>query len=441
MDQVPEFASLLDSLKGLAEEASIWLRGQVFVVANLVQLAVIAFAFLAARWIGPLFARWLDAAIGRIGERLVQYLLHAVRRLTRSLAWLVLLWFAILVAGQLGWPHQMISIAVSLLSAWIVISFVSRAVSDPLWSRAIALCAWTVAALNIVGLLGPAIAFLDSLAIQFGNLRISVYGVIKAGIALAVLLWLANMISRLVERRINVAPTLTPSLRVLFGKLLRVTLLAIAMVAALNTLGLDLSALAIFGGALGLGVGFGLQKVVSNLVSGIILLLDRSVKPGDVIAVGGTYGWINTLSARYVSVITRDGIEHLIPNEELISQRVENWSYSDDLVRLRVPIGISYESDVRTAISLAEEAAKMVDRVLKDRPPLCLLKAFGNDAVELELRIWIADPQNGVSNVRSAVMLHVWDLYHEHGIEFPFAQRDLHLTSAVPLRVEVSDVR
>jgi small-conductance mechanosensitive channel len=328
-----------------------------------------------------------------------------------------------------------------LLSAWIVISFVSRAVSDPLWSRAIALCAWTVAALNIVGLLGPAIAFLESLAIQFGNLRISVYGVIKAGIALAILLWLANMISRLVERRINFVPTLTPSLRVLFGKLLRVTLFAIAVLAALNTLGLDLSALAIFGGALGLGVGFGLQKVVSNLVSGIILLLDRSVKPGDVIAVGGTYGWINTLSARYVSVITRDGIEHLIPNEELISQRVENWSYTDDLVRLRVPIGISYESDVRTAISLAEEAAKMVDRVLKDRPPLCLLKAFGNDAVELELRIWIADPQNGVSNVRSAVMLHVWDLYHEHGIEFPFAQRDLHLTSAVPLRVEVSDVR
>jgi small-conductance mechanosensitive channel len=310
-----------------------------------------------------------------------------------------------------------------------------------LWSRAIALCAWTVAALNIVGLLGPAIAFLDSLAIQFGNLRISVYGVIKAGIALAILLWLANMVSRLVERRVNVAPTLTPSLRVLFGKLLRFTLFAIAVLAALNTLGLDLSALAIFGGALGLGVGFGLQKVVSNLVSGIILLLDRSVKPGDVIAVGGTYGWINTLSARYVSVITRDGIEHLIPNEELISQRVENWSYTDNLVRLRIPIGISYESDVRTAISLAVEAAKMVDRVLKDRPPLCLLKAFGNDAVELELRIWIADPQDGVSNVRSAVMLHVWDLYHEHGIEFPFAQRDLHLTSAVPLRVEVSDVR
>lgn len=441
MTQVPDIAGLLERSRGMAEAGLVWMRDDVLVLPNVVQLFTVALAFLAASVFAPAIARWLESAAGRARERLIQYFVHAVRRLTLSLIWLLLLGLASLVSVQTAWPHHLLTVAVSLLTAWIVIRFVSRVVTDPLWSRAVALCAWIVAALNIVGLLEPAVGFLDQLAIHFGSLRVSVFGVIKALIALTILLWLANTVSRLVERRINTVPNLTPSLRVLSSKLLRFSLFAIAGVVALNTLGLDLSALTVFGGALGLGVGFGLQKVVSNLVSGVILLLDRSVKPGDVIAVGGTYGWINSLSARYVSVLTRDGIEHLIPNEELISQRVENWSYTDDLVRLHIPIRVSYSSDLRAAISLAEQAAAKVDRVLKHRAPLCLLKTFGDDAVDLELRIWIADPRNGVSNIRSEVMLEVWDLYHRHGIEFPFAQRDLHLTSAVPLRVEVNDVR
>lgn len=157
--------------------------------------------------------------------------------------------------------------------------------------------------------------------------------------------------------------------------------------------------------------------------------MDRSIKPGDVIAVGTSFGWINHPGARYTSVITRDGIEHLIPNEELITQRVENWSYSDDPVRLRIPIGIAYDSDPRTAIKLCVEAAEMVPRVQLKPEPRCQLRGFGDSSLDLELRVWINDPSNGRANVISEVLLEVWDRFHEHGIEIPFPQRDLHLRS------------
>ena len=166
--------------------------------------------------------------------------------------------------------------------------------------------------------------------------------------------------------------------------------------------------------------------------------MDRSVKPGDVIAIGDTFGWINTLGARYVSVVTRDGTEHLIPNEELISQRVENWSYSNKLVRQKIPIGVDYGTDIHKARELAVQAVQGIERVLMEPKPVCHLIEFGDNAVSLELRIWISDPQNGVANVRSEVQLKIWDLYHEHDVVFPFPQRDLHLKSAIPLTVEMS---
>jgi len=169
-----------------------------------------------------------------------------------------------------------------------------------------------------------------------------------------------------------------------------------------------------------------------------ILLMDRSVKPGDVIAIGETYGWINALSARYVSVITRDGTEHLIPNEELISQRVENWSYSHRLVRQRLPIGVSYGTDVPKAIELAQEAAGEVERVLDDPAPVCHLLGFGDNGIDLELRVWIKDPQNGLTNVKGEILLGILERFGEQNIEFPFPQRDIHLKSTVPLKVETA---
>ena len=249
-------------------------------------------------------------------------------------------------------------------------------------------------------------------------------------------MWIANALSRMVENRLGKISHLTPSQQVLFGKLTRVLFIAVAILVAINSVGIDLTALAVFSGAVGLGVGFGLQKVVSNLISGVILLMDRSVKPGDVIAINDTYGWINAIGARYVSVITRDGIEHLIPNEELISRPVENWSYSNRLVRQRLPIGVSYESDIKKAIALAEQAAGEFDRIKTSPEPKCLLKGFGESSVDLELRIWIEDAEKGLSNIKSEIYLRIWDLFHENDIEFPFPHRDIKIRGAVPVRIE-----
>ena len=204
---------------------------------------------------------------------------------------------------------------------------------------------------------------------------------------------------------------------------MRILLLIIAFIISMDSAGLDLTIFAVFGGALGVGLGFGLQKVVSNFISGLILLLDQSIKPGDVVEVEGTYGRINKLAARYTSVITRDGTEFLIPNENMITEHVVNWSHSNRLVRRRIPIQISYDSDLDRAMSLMVDAAKQESRVLKDPAPRTLLRGFGDNGIDLELRLWIEDPQDGVANIASAVMLNIWRAFKEEGIEFPFPQR------------------
>ena len=178
-----------------------------------------------------------------------------------------------------------------------------------------------------------------------------------------------------------------------------------------------------------MGIGFGLQKVVSNLISGVILLLDKSIKPGDVIEVGDSYGKIQSLGARYVSVITRDGFEYLIPNEDLITQQVINWSFSDRLVRLKIGVGVSYDTDIHKAMDLVVQAARGVNRVLDKPEPMCQLKNFGDSSVDLELYIWIGDPDEGISNVGSTIRLAIWDLFQQHHIKIPFPQRDLHMKS------------
>ena len=436
VEKLPE----LDRAQEFLQTAARWVVAHIFVLSTLTQVLLVVFAFLVAKLAEPrITGRFEKRGRDARFEKYVAPVVRTLMPLTLPLVWLVLLWIGVSVASQAGWPHHLMRGAVSLITAWVIIRLAATLVRNPTWSRIIAVSAWTVAALNIVGILDETLEVMDRMAIQLGDLRISVLGVGKAVLALLVLLWLAGIVSRLLERRINAMDNLTPSARVLFGKLLRIGLYTLAVVVALDSVGIDLTAFAVFSGAVGLGVGFGLQKVISNLISGVILLLDKSVKPGDVIAVGETYGWINTLGARYVSVITRDGTEHLIPNEELISQRVENWSYSHRRVRLRIPIGIAYSSDVPKAIALAKEAGVAVERVLADPAPACLLTGFGDSAVDLELRLWIQDPQEGVSNVKSQVLLKVWETFHDNGIEFPFPQRDLHLRSTVPLEVTLAE--
>lgn len=398
-----------------------------------VQLGVImAVYFLASTLFTPQLQRLL-VRLGTISSRISRLhpLVVALNEFANTLVWLILQWSAIHLYNYLGHSHQILLPVASLLSAWLLIRIATKLLKSKTASRTVAAIAWTLAILNITGLLSPALALLDSLSVTLGQVRISPLIIIKAGVLLWLSLWLSSVLSGFLDRRLENSETITPAMRVLSVKLLHIALITAAILITFSTVGIDLTALAVFGGALGVGLGFGLQKIFSNLVSGVILLMDRSIKPGDTIAVGQTFGWINHLSARYVSVITRDGIEHLIPNEVLITERVENWSFSDNLVRLRLPVGISYKSDVRKAIELCVEAAQATPRIMPDPVPRCLLKGFGDSSVDLELRVWINDPPNGRANVLSEILLGIWDRFHEHGIEIPFPQRDLHIRSGL----------
>ena len=420
-------------LEGYADRARTWISSEVLITAALWQIGIVIVAFAAALLITPPFRRWLQR---RLDEAAEDSRLHSVcatfLTLVTPVIWVILLWLAVEVADRSEWPSKLMSIVVSLVNAWIITHLVSRFVTDAAWARFFAVIIWVVAALNIVELLQPALSMLDGIALQIGGVRVTALSITKGVFYLVVLLWLANLVSSILERRIQKVPTLTPSIQVLFTKLLKIALIVIAGVIAVDAVGIDLTAFAVFGGALGVGIGFGLQKIVANFISGIILLLDKSIKPGDTIGVSGTYGWIQSLGARYVSVVTRDGIEHLIPNEELITTRVENWSFSNLRIRQKIPVGISYSSDVRAAIEMCIEAAAANPRVLKSPNPICLLKGFGDSSVDLEVRFWVVDPQNGLSNVKSEILLDIWDRFHANDIEIPFPQRDLHLKSVAP---------
>ena len=414
-----------------------WVQANILGFSTLLQFVVVASAFVIAWITGGRFRAWLERDWKFPWyEQYCRLVTRALAPLSLPVIWLGLQWFSVFAAENAGWSHHLITIVVSLLTAWVIIRLGTALIRSSQWSRAVAVAAWTIAALSITGLLDPTTSVLDSMALQLGEVRISILGVIKAGITLAVLLWLAGTISGLMERRLSLMPGVSPAAGVLFGKVFRIVLVTIAVLVGLDSVGIDLTAFAVFSGAIGLGIGFGLQKVFSNLISGMILLMDRSVKPGDVIAVGNSFGWINALRARYVSVITRDGTEHLIPNEELISRRVENWSHTHQLVRLRMPIGIDYGADIHKAMELTIEAAGEVERALDDPKPVCRLMGFGDNSVDLELRVWIKDPQHGIANITSDVLLRIWDLFAKNDVNFPFPQRDLHIKSAVPFTVD-----
>ena len=415
-------------LEGYALQAWNWILSNVFSRSTLMELAAIIIAALLAWLLAiPLRRMFVQLQQRHAEFRLVRILWQVSAIVTFPALWLAFQWLAIYAAETLELRRGLLGITASLLSAWVVIHVAASFVKDPLWRRVIATVAWVLASLNIVGLLDDAQTLLDSMGTTLGTTRISALIVIKAAMALFVLLWLASIVSNIFESRIRNSASLTPSVQVLFTKLFKLALMFVVVLAAMSLVGINISAFAVFGGAIGVGIGFGLQKIVSNLISGLILLADKSIKPGDVIAVADYYGRVDSLGARYVSVLTRDGIEHLIPNEELIVNRVENWSHSQNLYRIRLPVGVHYKSDLMLAIELCLEAAKETPRVLEDPKSVCLVRGFGDSSVDLELRFWIDDPMNGRANVSSQILLGIWKKFHDNGIEIPYPQRDLHL--------------
>ena len=409
----------------------LWFDDYLATTETAIEISLIVAAALLAWFLSVRFRK----SIATLAQRHAQFAL--LRRLWQKLdaiafplLWVAIQWLVVLVMSALELRYAAIVVTSSLLTAWIAINIVTIFVANPLWSGMIAAFAWIVAALNILGLLEQAVAFLDGAVLNFGQLQLSALTVVQGVIALGFLLWITTLAGQIIEGRIKASKNLTPSIQVLTAKLMRIGLAVIALVFAFSIVGIELTAFAVFGGAIGVGLGFGLQKIFANLVSGFILLVDKSIKPGDVIAVSDNYGRVDSLGARYVSVLTRDGIEHLIPNEELITTRVENWSHTHNLLRLRKTIGIHYNSDVRKAIQLCLDAADETPRILKEPAPVCQLKDFGDSSVDLEVRFWIDDPMNGRANVVSPLLLGIWDKFHENQIEIPYPQRDLHLRSS-----------
>src|SRR6266446_50252 len=264
---------------------------------------------------------------------------------------------------------------------------------------------------------------------------------IKLGALLIVALWLTNVASNFAESQINRSSDLTPSIQVLLVKMIRMGLMVIAIAIALGAVGINLSALAVFTGAAGVGIGLGLQKIVANFISGLILLVDKSVKPGDLVTIGDSSGRISTMKTRYISVAAGDGREFLIPNEDLVTQKVVNWTYTDKNTLVKVLFSTNYDADPRLVCKLAIEIAAAAPRAIKNKPPNCLLTEFAEAGMKFSLTFWIADP-DGMDGVKSDVMLSLWDVFKHEGIRVPYPVREIRIRGgALPVEttVEVSN--
>ncbi|MDI9244601.1 mechanosensitive ion channel domain-containing protein [Marinobacter sp. CHS3-4] len=395
------------------------------------QVAVLLFAGLAAFFLNRYIARHTAGdtqGVRHITQRTIQRLAFPL-----SMLLVVLLGRPLLAA--LDQPHWALDLAVPLLISSALIRTLVYMLrkgmrSGPLVKASenfISTFIWLVVGLYLLGLLPGLLAAMDSLAISVGELRITLLAVIKLLVLLGLLLVVAIWLSGMIDRRLSKLPYLSAGAAVGLAKVSKLVLITVAALSVLNLVGIDLTTLAVFGGALGVGLGFGLQRIASNFISGFILVFDRSIRPGDVISIGEKFGWVVALHARYLVVRNRDGVDTLIPNENLITTEVINWSYSDPNVRLKIPVSVSYSDDVERAMAIMLEIAQEHPRVISEPEPACRLTNFGDHGIHLEVRVWVADPEAGFGSVRSDISLEIWRRFKQEGITIPFPQQDVYI--------------
>jgi small-conductance mechanosensitive channel len=345
----------------------------------------------------------------------------------------------------MGLDVSLLEAAARLIGAYVVVRILVLLFTASLgnkswmqhWENRVTLFIWLAIAAEYLGWLDPIIATLDSIGMSAGKSRITLWSVLKLLFTLTVFVLVAAWISRWLEQRLKKLSTLAPSTRIGIAKFANAFLIGISILMGLNAAGVDLTALTVLTGAIGLGLGFGLQSIAANFVSGFVLLMDRSIKPGDVISLSGqsgtsteNFGWVQELRGRYVVVRDRDGVEMLVPNQQLISNAVINWSYTDPRIRLKLPIRVSYKDDPELALRVLLNACEGQRRVLHEPAPVSRLMHFSDSGIELELRFWISDPQEGVNNVRSDVNRTIWRLFKEHNLTMPVAQREIVMLNA-----------
>jgi small-conductance mechanosensitive channel len=383
--------------------------------------ATIAIAWLAGHWAGPHIADYWERKAGARAEGIVPRVCALVRYL--------IIWPALIVALRVHpWPPPAAFLLglIAAAAAAMVVRHVARGLTLSRW------IAWALALFLFVAILADAMGGLtkitqplDALAFSIGTRRLSLLALIQLVITLLALYAAVKLANRLIGQSLKHAGGLDPTQRLLTQKLAAIAIIGVAFFVGIDLAGIDLTALAFFSGAFGLAVGFGLQKTFGNLIAGIILLMDRSIKPGDVISVGESFGQVNKIGVRAVSIVTRDGKEYLIPNELLMTQEVVNWSYSTRDVRISIPIGVAYDCDVKLAQKLMIEAANASPRVLATPKPNVWMTAFGENGIDHQIRVWILDPEAGIGSVRSDILNRLLELFKENEIKIPFPQRDI----------------
>ncbi|MDP9415588.1 MAG: mechanosensitive ion channel [Pseudomonadota bacterium] len=378
-------------------------------------------ALFASRRLGPALVVLWERHAGARSEGIADRMCDLVRYATAAL----ILAIAIPVEPWLPLSKLILGLALASAVAMLVMRFI-QGLHMPRWIAVLlGVAAFVALFADVIGGLRPITDVLDRVGFTAGKTRFSLLSLTQIGVALLVLFAAVRLANRVINHSIKRAKTFDPTQRLLAQKLAGVALLVVAFFIGIDIAGIDLTALAVFSGAFGLAVGFGLQKTFGNLIAGIILLMDRSIKPGDVIVVGESFGHVTKIGVRAVSIVTRDGKEHLIPNENLMTQEVENWSYSNTNVRVHIPVGVAYSCDIQLAQKLMIEAAIGPARVLKTPKPTVWLRAFGESSVDHEILVWIKDPEAGVGNVQSEILNRLWVLFQENRIEIPFPQRDL----------------
>lgn len=420
----PIVTAIINWFQSLATPAGAW------------QLLAIVLAAVAAFIAYKRWQQFIDSRIGRDEARgLGRITLRGTGRVVFPLTAVVVAVIASGILSQFGIKTPLIDVLVPVIFSLAIIralAYSLRRVYSPsptlrAMEGIITAIVWGAVAIYLLGWLPDVLAALDKPGITLGTTRFSLLSVTKFVLAAGAFVVLAGWMSRLIEKRVTRSSVLSATMQVGLVKFSKVVLYTIAFLIALDTVGIDLTTLAVFGGALGVGLGFGLQRIASNFISGFILLFDRSIKPGDVISVGTRFGWVQALHARYIVVRDRDGVETLIPNENLITSEVTNWSYTDRHVRIKIPVQISYNDDPEKAMQLIIDAAQVSDRILKKPAPQARLLAFGDNGINLELRIWLDDPEQGVGSVKSEVNLAIWRSFQVNGITIPFPQRDVRI--------------
>ena len=415
---------------------------QLLSAANLTQILVLVLAAVA----GVVAAHFIRAAVARSPlsgtHGLLSRVLRGLGATSTALVALVVLLAARGILALGATTPGIIDIGIQLAAVMLAVrlgiyvlalalgprSWIAR------WESRLSLIVWVLLGFSLLGWFEFIETSLDSIDLVPGKKEFTLWSLIKGLFVITLFIVVASLVSRTVEARVMKISGLALSTRVGISKFTYFFLLGLGVLLGINAAGVDLTALTVLTGAVGIGLGFGLQAIASNFVSGFVLLMDKSIKPGDVISFTGmtgtsteNFGWVQELRGRYVVVRDRDGVETLVPNQQLITNSVINWSYSDPRVRLKLPVRISYQDDPEVAMAVLVEAAHCNPRVLREPGPVSRLMNFGDSGIELELRFWIADPQEGVNNVRSDVNRSIWRAFRERGITIPVAQHDVRM--------------